>query len=124
MTQQTSPTAPPLSRFRRAGDLIFVSGQLPRDGSGRLIGGDVLGQSRQALDNLAAALAEAGAETAQVVDVTVWLTDAAYAGDFNLAYREMFQAPYPARTMVISGLVADAALEVTAVAYAPLTGAG
>lgn len=116
----TAPSAPTLSRFRRAGDLIFVSGQLPRDTAGALIGGDSVAQSRQALANLVAVLAEAGARPADVVKVTAWLTEPRHAAGFNLAYQEIFQAPYPARSVVISGLVADAAVEVEAVAFAPL----
>ncbi|QVM85314.1 RidA family protein [Novosphingobium decolorationis] len=111
----TTPTRPPLSRFRRAGDLVFTSGQLPRGDDGAIVPGDITVQTRQALANLEAVLAEAGARLGQVVKVTAWLTDAAHMAGFNAVYREVFGEPFPARSTVISGLVAGD-VEIEAVA--------
>lgn len=113
------PSPPPLSKARRAGDLLFVSGQLPRGPSGEIVQGDIDVQTRQAIANLQAILAEHGATLADVVKTTVWLTDAAFAGGFNAVYRELFQEPYPTRSTVVSGLLVDAAVEIEAVAYLP-----
>ncbi|MCJ1960453.1 RidA family protein [Novosphingobium mangrovi (ex Hu et al. 2023)] len=111
----TTPTRPPLSRFRRAGDLVFTSGQLPRGADGAIVSGDITVQTRQALANLEVVLAEAGARLDQVVKVTAWLTDAAHMAGFNAVYREVFGDPFPARSTVISGLVAGD-VEIEAVA--------
>lgn len=111
-------SAPPLSTVRRAGDLLFVSGQLPRGPGGDIVPGDIVVQARRSLANLEAALLKSGASLKDVVKVTVWLTDVAYVDGFNQAYREAFQEPYPARTLVVSVLVAGD-VEVEAVALAP-----
>jgi 2-iminobutanoate/2-iminopropanoate deaminase len=97
--------------------MLFVSGQLPRDASGRIVAGDVTTQTRQALDNLQAILAANGAGVGQVVKVTAWLSDAAHVGAFNAVYRTVFAAPFPARSVVVSQLVADADVEIEAVAH-------
>lgn len=110
---------PPLSRSRRVGDLLFVSGQLPRGADGRIVEGDVTVQTRQALANLCAVLAEHGASAGDVVKVTAWLTDAAHIDAFNRVYREVFESPFPARSVVVSQLVAPADVEVEAVASMP-----
>lgn len=115
MSVSTS-AAPPLSKVRRAGDLLFVSGQLPRDANGAIVAGDITVQARQALANLVAVLESAGATAADVVKTTVWLTDRRDYEAFNAVYREVFQAPYPARSVVVSDLVADADIEVEAIA--------
>lgn len=113
------PSPPPLSKARRAGDLLFISGQLPRGSSGEIVPGDITVQTRQVITNLQAVLAEHGATLADVVKTTVWLTDGSLAGAFNAVYREAFQEPYPTRSTVVSGLLVDALLEIEAVAYLP-----
>jgi 2-iminobutanoate/2-iminopropanoate deaminase len=109
---------PPLSPFRKAGNLLFVSGQLPRGPSGAIVEGDIAVQSEVALGNLLAVLERAGSGVQDVVKVTVWLTDPADADGFNQVYRRYFAEPFPARSVVVSGLVAPGALleiEATAV---------
>lgn len=115
----TPAAAPPLSKARRAGDLLFVSGQLPRDAGGDIVAGDIAVQTRQALSNIVAVLEANGATAADVVKVTAWLTDRSHYAAFNAVYREFFQAPYPARSVVVSALVADADVEIEAIAHAP-----
>lgn len=110
-----SPSTPPLSRFRRAGNLVFTSGQLARGADGAIVPGDITDQARRALANLEGVLQEAGARLDQVVKVTAWLTDAAHMAAFNAVYREVFAEPYPARSTVISGLAAGE-VEIEAVA--------
>lgn len=113
------PPSPPLSKSRRAGSLLFVSGQLPRDPSGAIVPGDIKAQTRQALRNMVAILAAEGCGPGDVVKVTAWLTDAAHMASFNEAYTEVFAPPYPARSVVISGLVAAADVEIEAIALIP-----
>jgi reactive intermediate/imine deaminase len=117
--------AEPISHYTdavRAGDLLFVSGFVPVDGDGRLVGGDdVVAQARQVLANLGAVLSAAGATFADVVKVTVYLTDIADRVRINPVRREVFGDARPASTLVeVSALaVPGAKLEIEAVALIP-----
>ena len=122
MTSPKPTPAIPLSRTRRAGPLLFVSGQLPRTPQGGMITGDIGDQTRQALANLATILESEGLSLADVVKTTVWLTSAEHAPGMNAAYAQLFPQPYPTRSTVISGLVADADVEIEAIAYDPRGG--
>jgi 2-iminobutanoate/2-iminopropanoate deaminase len=116
--QMTS--SPPLSPVRFAGRLAFVSGQLPRGTDGRIIEGNAIEQVRQSLENLQSVLGSAGLTLLNVVKVTAWLTDPSHMADFNAVYREYFSEPFPARSVVISGLVAPGAVvEIEALAELP-----
>lgn len=110
----------PYSPAVRAGNLVFVSGQVPRDPiSGALVGDDVATQTRQTLSNLQRVLEQSGASLADVVSVTVYLAHADDWAAMNTVYAEMFRAPYPSRTTVgaeLRGIL----VEISAVAY--LTG--
>jgi 2-iminobutanoate/2-iminopropanoate deaminase len=114
--------AEPVSHFTdavRAGNLLFVSGFVPVDGEGRLVGGDdVVAQVRQVFANLAAVLAAAGATFADVVKVTVYLTDIADRARINPVRQEIFGDTRPASTLVeVSALVVPGAkVEIDAVA--------
>ena len=87
----------------RAGEWIVVSGQLGVI-DGALVVGGVADELRQAVQNLAAALASEGAKLADVVKTTVFLTDMARFDEMNAAYVELFAEPRPARSAV--GVVA------------------
>jgi 2-iminobutanoate/2-iminopropanoate deaminase len=106
----------------RAGDLLFVSGCVPVDGEGLLVGGDdVVAQARQVLENVGAVLAAAGATFADVVKVTVYLTDIADRAAINPVRQEIFGESRPASTLVeVSALaISGAKLEIDAVALIP-----
>jgi reactive intermediate/imine deaminase len=117
--------AEPISHYTdavRAGELLFVSGFVPVDGEGRLVGGDdVVAQARQVLANLGAVLSAAGATFADVVKVTVYLTDIADRVRINPVRQEVFGETRPASTLVeVSALaIPGAKLEVEAVALVP-----
>jgi 2-iminobutanoate/2-iminopropanoate deaminase len=114
--------APPISHYTdavRAGDLLFVSGVVPVDGEGRLVGGDdVVEQARQVFRNLGEVLAAAGAGFADVVKVTVFLTDVDDRPAINPVRQEVFGETRPASTLgEISRLaIPGARIEVEAVA--------
>jgi 2-iminobutanoate/2-iminopropanoate deaminase len=113
--------AEPMSHYTdavRAGDLLFVSGCLGVDGDGRLVGADVVTQSRQVLANVGAILAAAGATFADVVRVTVYLTDIADRVRINPVREEVFGDVRPASTLVeVSALALPGAkVEIDAVA--------
>ena len=102
------------------GELIAVSGQLPLDGNGELVGqGDALRQARQVFANLGTALRAAGAGIEDVVRLSVFLTDLAHLGAFRTARDEAVGGgPAPASSLVqVSGLVLPGAyLEIDALA--------
>jgi 2-iminobutanoate/2-iminopropanoate deaminase len=114
--------ADPISHYTdavRAGDLLFVSGFVPVDGDGQLVGGDdVVAQARQVFANLAAVLAAAGATFADVVKVTVYLTDIEDRARINPVRQEVFRDTRPASTLVeVSALATPGArVEIDAVA--------
>lgn len=109
----------PYSPAVRAGDFVYVSGQVPRDpATGELAGEDTATQSRAVLENVRRTLEAAGASLADVVSVTVYLVDTQDWAAFNEVYKEFFTEPYPSRTAVgveLRGI----RVEVSAVAYAP-----
>jgi 2-iminobutanoate/2-iminopropanoate deaminase len=122
MTKQHFGTSHvPLSPAVRAGDFIYVSGQVPVDASGVPVGGDVAKQTRQVLENIKAALALAGAELSDVVKTTIWLEDARDFGAFNKAYAEYFPTNPPARSTAEGRLMIDIKVEIEAIAYKPLS---
>jgi 2-iminobutanoate/2-iminopropanoate deaminase len=83
----------------RAGHLLFVSGQVPRDpATGQLAGPDVVSQARQVFTNLESVVRAAGGSLASVVAVTVYLADITDWDAFNAVYAEIFRPPYPTRT--------------------------
>jgi 2-iminobutanoate/2-iminopropanoate deaminase len=122
MTQQVFGTHPtvPLSAAIRAGDFIFLSGQVPFGPDGRLVGGDIETQTRQVLDNIKAALETAGAVLSDVVKATIWLTDPDDFARFNAVYGSYFDKAPPARSCVISQLMVDACVEIEVIAYKPV----
>lgn len=113
------PPKGPYSPAARAGDFIFVSGQVPRDPkTGELAGDDVATQTRQTLSNLQRVLEQAGASLANVVSVTVYLARADDWGAMNEVYVNVFHQPFPSRTTVgaeLRGIL----VEISAVAFAP-----
>jgi reactive intermediate/imine deaminase len=99
----------PFSNAVRAGNAVYVAGQLPIDGQGNTIGaGDIAAQTRQVLTNIRALVEAAGATLADVVKTTVYLTDMANHGPMNEVYREFFPSEFPARTTVEVSALAPA----------------
>lgn len=115
----------PYSPWRRAGDLVVISGQLGMhmvNGEGKFAGDDAASQLRQALVNAKAVLAEAGATMDQVVKATLFLLDMADFKACNDVWVEAFAPPRPARSAVaVHQLPLGARAEVELWAYAPVT---
>lgn len=112
----TARQALPLSGAYRAGDLVFVSGQLALS-DGKVVGDGVAAQTGLVIDAIADQLARFGLDLNDVVKTSVWLTDATNFPAFNEAYGSRFTSPYPARSTVISGLALPGALvEIDAIA--------
>ncbi|GAA0986749.1 RidA family protein [Acrocarpospora macrocephala] len=105
----------PYSSARRAGDLLFVSGQLGFRPDGTLAG-DLGAQTRQALANLDAVLGEHGLGRDDVVKCQVFLASIADWAAMNAVYQEHFAKPYPARSAFGVQLHPGALVEIEAVA--------
>lgn len=110
----------PLSPAVRAGDFVYVSGQVPVDAEGQIVAGGIEAQTRQVMANLQNALALAGATLDDVCKTTIWLEDARDFGAFNRVYMDYFPGGKPARSTVESRLMIAAKVEIDAVAYSPL----
>jgi 2-iminobutanoate/2-iminopropanoate deaminase len=111
----------PLSPAVRAGDFVFISGQVPVGSDGSVVDGGIEPQTRQALENLKAALALAGAGMEHVVKTTVFLEDARDFGGMNKIYATYFSTEPPTRSTLECRLMIDIKVEIEAVAYMPLT---
>jgi 2-iminobutanoate/2-iminopropanoate deaminase len=118
----SSPDAPkaigPYSQAVRAGQLLFVSGQVPLDpATGQLVDGDIAAQTRRVFDNLAAVLKAGGRSFADVVRTTVFLADMNDFATVNEVYGTYFSEPYPARaTVQVARLPKDARVEIDVIA--------
>jgi 2-iminobutanoate/2-iminopropanoate deaminase len=114
--------AQPISHYTdavRAGELVFVSGCVPVDEDGRLVGGDdVVAQARQTLTNVGHVLAAAGGSFADVAKVTVYLVDVDDRPRIDPVRREFFGDVRPASTLVeVSRLaIPGARIEIDAIA--------
>ncbi|SNT60360.1 2-iminobutanoate/2-iminopropanoate deaminase [Streptosporangium subroseum] len=108
----------PYSSARRAGDLLFVSGRLGFHPDGTLPEG-LDAQTRQALANLDAVLAEHGLSRDDVVKCQVFLASISDWSALNALYEEYFSQPYPARSAFGVQLHPGALVEIEAVAFYP-----
>lgn len=108
----------PYSQAVRAGDTVYVSGQLPiNPATGVFAGDDISSQTRQSLENIRAILAAAGLTMSGVVKTTVFLKDMADFAAMNKVYAEFFTDECPARSAVqVVCLPKDARVEIEAVA--------
>lgn len=108
----------PYSQAVQAGELVFVSGQIPLDPeSGEVVSGDVRSQTRQALNNLSAVLQAAGSSLEKVVKTTIFITNMDEFSLVNEVYGEFFENRPPARSCVqVCRLPRDVAVEVEAIA--------
>ena len=118
----SSPHAPkavgPYSQAIRAGDLLFLAGQIPLDpASGTLIEGDISVQTRRVLDNIGAVLRAAGLSFGHVAKTTVFLSDLNDMAAMNEVYGTYFSEPYPTRaTVQVARLPRDVRIEIEAIA--------
>jgi 2-iminobutanoate/2-iminopropanoate deaminase len=110
----------PLSPAVRAGDFVYVSGQVPTGQDGKVVAGGIEEQTTQVLENVKAALALAGCGMEDVVKCLVILTDVREFAAFNKVYASYFPKAPPARTTLEAKLVIDIKVEIEAVAYCPM----
>ena len=110
------PTVP-LSHGVLAGDLLHISGMVPRKPDGEIIEDDIRTATLQCLDNLLAVLRSVGGKKADVVKISVFLdTFDDYAG-MNVVFEEFFEGTYPARTTVEAGRLGIGQIEIDGIAF-------
>jgi reactive intermediate/imine deaminase len=116
-TEQAPAAIGPYSQAVRAGNTVYLSGQIPLDpATATLVEGDISVQTRRVFDNLAAVAAAAGGSLGKIVRVSIYVTDLAHFAAVNAVMAEYFQPPFPARsTIEVSALPRAAQVEVDAV---------
>lgn len=107
----------PFVKAVRAGDFVFVSGQVPMGPDGEIVEGSIAAQTHQTVANIRAILAEFGLDLGDVVKATVWLADARDFWPFNKIYNDYFGAAPPARSCVRADMMVDCKVEIEVVAY-------
>ena len=117
-TEKSPSAIGPYSQAIRAGNLIFVSGQIPVDpATGDVVAGPIGGQTRRVLENLRGILEQEGAGLDDIVKTTVYLTDLSGFKEMNDVYGEFFKPPYPAReTVEARALPKGVGVEISAIA--------
>lgn len=121
ITASAAPVAiGPYSQAVRAGNTLFLSGQIPLDpATGQVTDGDISAQTEQVLANLGAILTAAGLGFDDVVRTTIYLVDLAHFANVNETYARFFRPPYPARSTVqVTALPRGVAVEIDAIAVA------
>ena len=109
-----------LSRAIRAGDFVFLTGQIPMRDGVPMTNGSIQEQTRAVLDDITATLSQAECTRDDVVKAMVWLRERADFPGFNEVYGEYFPLEPPTRSAVVSDLLVDARVEVEVMAYRPL----
>ena len=108
-----------LSRAVRAGDFVFLTGQVPMQNGAVMTHGSIEDQTRAVLDDITATLAMAGCERNDVVKSMVWLTSREDFPGFNAVYAEYFPEQPPARSAIVNDLLVDVKVEIEVIAYKP-----
>jgi 2-iminobutanoate/2-iminopropanoate deaminase len=119
-SDKVPPARVPLSQAIKAGDWIFVSGQLGNDPrTNKLAEGGIGPQTRQVCENLKAVLEAAGSSLDRVVKVTIYMVDLGELAQMNQVFSRYFLLDPPARTTFqCARLVSDARVEIEAIAMA------
>lgn len=107
----------PLSNAVRAGDFVFVSGQIPFGPDGVVVTSGFEEQVHQVMKNLINALSEAGCKLSDLVKCNVWLEDTRNFVAFNNIFKQYFPENPPARSTVHSTLMVEAGIEIEGIAY-------
>lgn len=109
-----------LSRAIRAGDFVYLTGQVPMKDGVVMTTGTIEDQTRVVLDEITKTLTQAGCTRDDVIKAMVWLVDRADFPGFNAVYGEYFPNDPPARSAVVSDLLVDVKVEVEVIAYKPV----
>jgi len=112
------PVDSPFSAAIKAGDTLYISGQLPVDpATGAFLAGTMAEQAEREIQNIEMLLKKAGMSLADVVSATVYITDFGEFGEFNQVFRKFFPKDPPTRaTVQVAKLARDARIEISAIA--------
>jgi 2-iminobutanoate/2-iminopropanoate deaminase len=113
-----NPEGLPFSDAIRFGDLVFVSGMVGFEEGGRIVAGGIVPETAQTFRNIERVLEQAGCALADIVKVSVILTNARDFAAFNGAYRKIFPKDPPARVSMVAQLTIEACIEVDVIAGA------
>jgi len=107
----------PYSQAVKVGSTVYLSGQIPLDPStGEMVGDDFAAQARRVFDNIAAVVEAAGGSFAEVVKLTVYLTDLGRFAEVNEIMSSYFNQPFPARAAIgVVALPRGALIEIDAI---------
>ena len=108
-----------LSRAVRAGDFVFLTGQVPMQDGQVMTNGSIEEQTRACLDNIHETLIEAGCSLQDIVKSMVWLKSREDFPGFDSVYAEYFPEGPPARSALVSDFLVDIRVEIECVAYHP-----
>jgi len=109
-----------LSRAIRAGDFVFLTGQVPMRDGAPMTDGTIEDQTRACIESIHDTLQEAGCELSDVVKSMVWLKNRDDFAGFNEVYAEYFPEEPPTRSAVVSDFLIDILVEIECVAFRPL----
>jgi 2-iminobutanoate/2-iminopropanoate deaminase len=117
-TENAPKPSGPYSQAVKAGNFLFISGQLAIDPKqGKLVNGDIRAQTTRVLENIKAILEAADYSLVNVIQTNVYLSSLKTFKDFNAVYAEYFNQDYPARATIEATLMQDVLVEISAVAY-------
>ena len=116
--QNAPKSAGPYSQAVKAGNFLFISGQLAIDTKqGKIVAQDIAGQTKQVIENIKAILQEASYSIKDVVQTNVYLSAMVLFKEFNEEYAKHFTSDYPALVTVAAELPVNGLVEIAAVAY-------
>ena len=108
-----------LSRAIRAGDFVFLTGQVPMKKGTPMTGGSIEEQTRACIEDIRETLHQAGCELGDVVKSMVWLKNREDFPGFNQVYAEYFPEQPPTRSALVSDFLIDILVEIECIAYKP-----
>ena len=109
-----------VSRAIRAGDTVYLTGQIPMSDGVPMTQGGIVEQTIAVLDDITKTLAEAGCSRLDVVKAMVWLRDPSDFAEFNSIYGQYFPQNPPARSAIVNELLVDVRVEIEVIAWRPL----
>jgi reactive intermediate/imine deaminase len=116
--QGVPPGVAPFAHATAAGETLYVTGQMPTDVAGTVVGDDVAAQTDQVMRNLERVVQLCGGGLADVVSVRAYLIDWADYDAFNVAYAKWFPERLPSRTCVgVTGLAVGSLVEIDMVCW-------
>ncbi len=112
----------PFHPAARAGDFVYVSGQVPKDEHGLMVSGTIEQETRAVIETMRRVLQAAGCDLSDIVKITAYLEDARDFGRYNGVFREFFPEGRLARTTVEARAVIATKIEMDCIAHKPLGG--